>query len=141
VGWGFWSTQLATIGIPNIAWKERQYERHIGAQVGLRFAGLGRALFALILPPAIRVRSRIGWILQDAHDSTQRRPLPDQYTIRALAHDPRGQVEAVLLQFTHDLSRHAQAAKRLKQIGQPFADLLVRIQVPGAIGRPDIPNR
>src|SRR5450755_1647010 len=30
VDWRFWSTQLATIGIPNIACKERQYERHIG---------------------------------------------------------------------------------------------------------------
>jgi hypothetical protein len=30
VGRDFWPTQLATIGIPNIAWKERQYERHIG---------------------------------------------------------------------------------------------------------------
>jgi hypothetical protein len=30
----FWSTQLAIIGIPNIAWKERQYERHIGMPNG-----------------------------------------------------------------------------------------------------------
>ena len=34
MGWDFWSTQLATIGIPNIAWKERQYERHIGTHAG-----------------------------------------------------------------------------------------------------------
>jgi len=37
VGWGFWSTQLATIGIPNIAWKERQYETHIGIPSGRIF--------------------------------------------------------------------------------------------------------
>jgi hypothetical protein len=34
VGWDFWSTPLATIGIPNIAWKERQYETHIGIPNG-----------------------------------------------------------------------------------------------------------
>src|SRR3989442_5218364 len=34
VDWQFWSTQLATIGIPNIAWKERQYESHIGIPKG-----------------------------------------------------------------------------------------------------------
>ena len=39
VDWRFWSTQLATIGIPNIAWKERQYERHIGMPKG-RFSAL-----------------------------------------------------------------------------------------------------
>src|SRR5712691_6071397 len=37
VDWQFWSTQLATIGIPNIAWKERQYERHIGNPSGRIF--------------------------------------------------------------------------------------------------------
>jgi hypothetical protein len=37
VDWGFWSTPLATIGIPNFAWKERQYERHIGKPSGRFF--------------------------------------------------------------------------------------------------------
>ncbi len=37
VDWKFWSTQLATIGIPNIACKERQYERHIGMPSGRFF--------------------------------------------------------------------------------------------------------
>src|SRR5450759_4983379 len=37
VDWRFWSTQLATIGIPNIACKERQYERHIGMPSGRCF--------------------------------------------------------------------------------------------------------
>ncbi len=37
VDWRFWSTQLATIGIPNIACKERQYERHIGMPSGRFF--------------------------------------------------------------------------------------------------------
>jgi hypothetical protein len=46
----------------------------------------------------------------------------------------------VLPEFPHDLPRHAQAAKCLKQIGQAFADLLVGIQVPSAIVRPDIAN-
>jgi hypothetical protein len=46
-----------------------------------------------------------------------------------------------LLELTHDLPRHAQAAKCLKHIGQAFADLLVGIQVPAAIGGPDIANR
>jgi hypothetical protein len=36
VDWGFWPTPLATIGIPNIAWKERQYETHIGMPKGRR---------------------------------------------------------------------------------------------------------
>ncbi len=39
VDWRFWSTRLATIGIPNIAWKERQYETHIGIPSG-RFSSL-----------------------------------------------------------------------------------------------------
>src|SRR5438874_13736536 len=34
VDWQFWSTQLATFAIPNIAWKERQYERHLGKPNG-----------------------------------------------------------------------------------------------------------
>jgi hypothetical protein len=37
VGWDFWSTSLAIIGIPNIAWKERQYETHIGIPNGRFF--------------------------------------------------------------------------------------------------------
>jgi len=37
VGWGFWSTPSAIIGIPNIAWKERQYETHIGIESGRFF--------------------------------------------------------------------------------------------------------
>ena len=37
MGWGFWSTPLATLGIPNVAWKERQYERHIGMPSGRFF--------------------------------------------------------------------------------------------------------
>jgi hypothetical protein len=37
VGRDFWSIQLATLGIPNIAWKERQYERHIGIPNGRFF--------------------------------------------------------------------------------------------------------
>jgi hypothetical protein len=47
----------------------------------------------------------------------------------------------VVLEFTDDLPCYTQAAKRLKHIGQPFADLLIGIQVPVAIGRPDIANR
>jgi hypothetical protein len=47
----------------------------------------------------------------------------------------------VLLQFPHDLPRDAQTAKGLKQIGQAFANLLIGIQLPGAIECPAEANR
>src|SRR6266436_156391 len=41
------------------------------AQTSPRFTSLGRARISPILPAAIGIRSRIGWILQDTYDSAQ----------------------------------------------------------------------
>jgi hypothetical protein len=37
VDWSFWSTQEAMVDIPNIVWRKRQYEGHIGIPSGRFF--------------------------------------------------------------------------------------------------------
>src|SRR5690242_5969576 len=57
----------------HIGWMMRKYQHRplgLGAQVGPRFAGLGRALLTPVLPPTISIRPCIGRILQDTHDGT-----------------------------------------------------------------------
>jgi hypothetical protein len=71
----------------------------------------------------------------------KRRCLPAECTICAFAHRPGGQVESLVLEVPNDLPRHAQSTKRLKQVGQALAHLLVRIQLPGAIGCTHIADR
>src|SRR5690349_9296744 len=80
-------------------------------------------------------------MLQDAYDGGESRSLPNQCTIAAIIDKAAGQIEAVLLELTHHLPGNTKPAKCLKQIGQPFADLLVGIQFPAALVPTNIPNR
>src|SRR5215210_2239395 len=80
-------------------------------------------------------------MLQDPDDCRKGGSLPDQCTMAAIIDNLAGQIEAVLLELTHNLPGDTQPAKGLKEIGQPFADLLIGIQLPAAIAPRNITCR
>ena len=104
-------------------------------------AGGGRAGGAGGAPPAVDVGAGVGRVAEEAHDGAEGGRLPDQRPVALARRLPRGKGQTLRLERAHHGPPDAEPPEGGEEVGQALAHLRVRVQLPAAVGPPDVPHR